>query len=364
MRQSETLAEPVTRRRLLDAAAVLTTPLLPDDYLTVVNPLWSFSELRGRVEQVIPRTDDAATIVIRPGRRWPRHRAGQHVALGVDVHGVRHWRSYSLTSDPARPDGCLSVTVKLVDGGAVSTQLVRRTKPGDLVRLGPPAGDFGLPGEVTRTPLLFITAGSGITPVMAMLRALERQGAIRDVVHIHSERTAEGVIFGEALRGLAARNPGVTLHERHTSASPRFAPAELDALCPDWRERETFACGPYGLLDALEEHVEREELLHRLHVERFEAAPVIAAPGDGGTVRASLAGTTFDAPAGTTLLVAAEEAGLPVKSGCRMGICHTCVCELRSGQVRDLRTGEVKDQAGQHIQLCVSAAAGPVELAL
>ncbi len=363
MPQGETLAEPTARRRLLDAAAVLTTPLLPDDYLTAVNPLWAFSELRGRVEQVIPRTADAATIVIRPSRRWPRHRAGQHVALGVDVNGVRHWRSYSLTSDPARPDGCLSVTVKLVDGGAVSTQLVRRAKPGDLVRLGPPAGDFGLPAEVTRAPLLLVTAGSGITPVMAMLRALERQGAIRDVVHIHSERSADGVIFGEALRGLAARNPGVTLHERHTGSAPRFEPSELDVLCPDWRDREIYACGPSGLLDALEEHIEGEGLLHRLHVERFQTAPVLAAPGDGGTVRASVAGTTFDAPAGTTLLVAAEQAGLPVKSGCRMGICHTCVCELRSGQVRDLRTGELTDQPG-HIQLCVTAAAGDVDLAL
>ncbi|MDO9175211.1 MAG: ferredoxin reductase, partial [Actinomycetota bacterium] len=287
------------------------------------------------MEQVIQRTDDAATIVVRPSRRWPRHRAGQHVAVGVDVNGVRHWRSYSLTSDPGRPDGCISITVKLVDGGAVSTQLVRRAKVGDLVRLGPPTGDFGFPAEVTRTPILLVTAGSGITPVMAMLRAQERQGGIEDVVHVHSERTAESVIFGEALRGLAARNDGVTLHERHTASAPRFTPAELDALCPDWRERDTYACGPIGLLDALEEHFEAAGLLHRLHVERFQNAPVMAAVGDGGTVRASVAQTTFEAPAGTTLLVAAEDAGLPVKSGCRMGICHSCVCELKSGQVRD-----------------------------
>ncbi|MBJ7470463.1 MAG: ferredoxin reductase [Solirubrobacteraceae bacterium] len=364
MSQAQTLAEPVARRRLLDAAAVLTTPLLPDDYLTVFNPLWAFGELRGRVEQVIPRTDDAATIVVRPSRGWPRHRAGQHVAVGVDVNGVRHWRSYSLTSDPERPDGCLSITVKLVDGGAVSTQLVRHTQPGDLIRLGPPAGDFGLPAEVTRAPLLFVTAGSGITPVMAILRSLERQDLITDVVHIHSERTSESVIFGEALRGLAARNDGVTLHERHTATAARLAPSELDRLCPDWRDRETYACGPLGLLDALETHFEAESLLHQLHVERFQIAQVVAAPGDGGTVRASLAGTTFDAPAGASLLVAAENAGLPVKSGCRMGICHTCVCELKEGQVRDLRTGELIDEPGQFVQLCVSAAAGDVELVL
>jgi DNA-binding IscR family transcriptional regulator len=158
MRQAESLAEPTVRRRLVDAAGMLTTPLLPDDYLTVFNPLWAFSQLRGRIEQVIARTADAATVVIRPGRRWPQHRAGQHTAIGVDVDGVRHWRSYSLTSDPGRPDGCISVTVKAVDGGVVSTHLVRAAKVGDIVRLGPPEGDFHLPGDITRTPLLLITA--------------------------------------------------------------------------------------------------------------------------------------------------------------------------------------------------------------
>ncbi|MDQ8045270.1 MAG: ferredoxin reductase [Solirubrobacteraceae bacterium] len=362
MRQADTLAEPSVRRRLVDAAGVLTTPLLPDDYLSVINPLWSFNRLRGRIEQIIPRTDASATVVIRPGRRWPRHRAGQHTAIAVDVDGVRHWRSYSLTSDPGRPDGCISITVKAVDGGAVSTHLVRAAKPGDIVLLGPPEGDFHLPGDVTRTPLLLITAGSGITPVMAMLRSLERQGRIEDVVHIHSDRTAGDVIFGEALRGLAGRNPGVELHERHTAAAARFTPEELDALCPDWRERDTYACGPLGLLDAVEEFFAEQGALPRLHLERFEIATLSADPDDGGTVTVAGSGRTFDAPAGTPLLVAGEDAGLPLQSGCRMGICHTCVCTLEAGQVRDLRTGELKSEPGSHIQLCVSGAAGDVEV--
>ncbi|MDO9353501.1 MAG: ferredoxin reductase [Solirubrobacteraceae bacterium] len=364
MRQADTLAEPTVRRRLVDAAGLLTTPLLPDDYLTVINPLWAFNQLRGRIEQIIPRTDDAATIVIRPGRRWPLHRAGQHVAIAVDVDGVRNWRSYSLTSDPGRPDGCISVTVKRVDGGVVSTHLVDHATVGEIVRLGPPEGDFHLPGEVTRTPLLLITAGSGITPIMAILRSLERQGAIQDVVHVHSERTADAVIFGEALRGLAARNPGVTLHERHTSIAPRLSLGELDTLCPDWRERDTYACGPVGLLDAVEDHFDAEGVLNRLHLERFQLATLAADPGDGGTITIQGSGTSFEVEAGTPLLVAGENAGLPLKSGCRMGICHTCVCTLESGTVRDLRTGELQSEPGQHIQLCVSGAAGDAAITI
>lgn len=364
MAQADTLAEPATRRRLLDVAGMLTTPLLPDDYLTLVDPLWSFSELRGRIETIVSRTPDAATITIRPGRHWTRHRAGQHVAIGVDVDGVRHWRSYSLTSDPARADGCISITVKRVTGGVVSSHLVDAARPGDIVRLGPPAGDFGWSDESLEQPILLITAGSGITPVMAMLRDLERREGLHDVVHLHSERSPDHVIFGSALRSLAASNPAVTFVERHTGRAARFAPTELDALCPDWRERQTYACGPLGLLEALETHFDGANLRHRLHVERFQLARVAADPGDGGTVTTTISGRAFEARSGDSLLDAAEAAGLAVRSGCRMGICHSCVCELNAGQVRDLRTGAIHGEPGEHVQLCVSAAAGDLELRL
>jgi stearoyl-CoA 9-desaturase NADPH oxidoreductase len=360
MHQGDTLAEPTVSRRLLDLAGAFTTPLLPDDYLTAVNPLWALRELRGRIEQVIARPGDAATIVIRPGRRWPGHRAGQHLALGVDVDGVRHWRSYSLTSDPGRPDGCLSITVRAVDGGVVSSHLVRHAREGDLVRLGPPEGEFVLPSDASQRKLLFITAGSGITPVMSMLRALEAGDGLHDVVHLHSERTADAVIFGEELRGLTARNAGVILHERHTAHEERLAAAELDALCPDWRERDAFVCGPLGLIDGVEEHYATAGALDRLMLERFQIALLGPDPGDGGT--ATLGGVSFDAPAGTPLLIAGEEAGLALQNGCRMGICHRCVCTLREGQARDLRTGELISEPGSDVQICVSAAAGDLRL--
>ena len=185
------LAEPTIRKRLFDVAGSLTTPVMPDEYASLFNPLWSIRELRGRIEQITPQSASAATIVIRPGRRWPGHVAGQHLAIGVDVEGVRHWRSYSLTSDPGRPDGCISITVKAVDDGIVSPHLVRHASVGDIIRLGPPEGDFTLRPEHASGQLLFITAGSGITPVMAMLRALERTEGLADVVHLHSDRTPD-----------------------------------------------------------------------------------------------------------------------------------------------------------------------------
>ncbi len=179
-------------------------------------------------------------------------------------------------------------------------------------------------------------------------------------MHIHSERTSDGVIFGEDLRALAARNPAVQLVERHTATEARIAPAELDALCPDWRERDAFACGPRGLLDGLDAHYTEHGLADHLTLERFEIALMGADPGDGGSV--TIDGQAFEAPAGTPILVAGEDAGLALKSGCRMGICHRCVCTLQEGQARDLRTGELITEPGQDVQLCVSAAAGELVL--
>src|SRR3954447_5649759 len=244
---------PRLQRRVLRAIEALTSPLLPSDYLELLNPLWSTRELRGRVESVEPETADAATVVIKPGYRWDGHRPGQYLRIGVDIKGVRHWRAYSLTSEPGRRDGRISITVKNVDEGKVSPYLVRHGRVGAIVSLGGVEGDFVLPEERPEK-LLFISAGSGITPIMSMLRSIDGP---HDVVLLHSARTPEDVIFGAELRALAEEHEGFRLHEQHTGAKGRITPEHLDELCPDWRERETFVSGPGELLDALEEHFER-----------------------------------------------------------------------------------------------------------
>src|SRR5690242_13449311 len=177
---------PTVPRRALRLVHSFTSPLLPDDYLELVNPLWSTRELRGRVQAIERHDGEAVTVVIRPGWKWPGHLPGQYMRLGVEVDGVHHWRAYSLTSDPGRPDGRIAITPKLVDGGRVSPYLLRRARPGTIVRLGGVEGTFCLP-EPIPAQLLFISAGSGITPIMSMLRSLAARGALADVVHVHSE---------------------------------------------------------------------------------------------------------------------------------------------------------------------------------
>jgi ferredoxin-NADP reductase len=355
---------PKLQRRILDAVRAFSSPLLPDDYLELINPLWSTRELRGRIERIDAETDNAATVLIKPGYRWDGHRPGQYLRIGVDISGRRYWRAYSLTSDPQREDGFISITVKNVDEGKVSPYLVRRGRPGAIVGLGGVEGDFVLPDEVP-PKLLFVSAGSGITPIMSMLRSLAHQGEMKDVVLLHSARHEDDVIFGQELRDMAKAAEGFTLHEQHTRDKGRMGPADLDTLCPDWTEREAFVSGPAEMLEALTDHWNEHGDCDRLHMERFQ--PVLAKDieeGKGGTIVFKKSDCKVECDGATPILVAGEEAGLELPYGCREGICHTCVGTLISGQLRDLRNGDISSNEGEHVRTCINAPEGPVEIDL
>jgi len=342
-----------------------TSPLRPDDYLELINPLWTTRELRGRVERVLRQSAEAVTVLIKPGWEWPGHLPGQYVRLGVEVDGVHHWRAYSLTSDPRRADGCIAITPKLVQSGKVSPFLFRRARPGMIVRLGGVEGSFVLPDPPPRR-LLFISAGSGITPIMSMLRSLSGAAGLRDVVHVHSERTAEGVIFARELHALARRHRAYRLHEQITGRHGRLTPAGLERLCPDWRERETFVCGPAGLLCALRARWEGGGDPRRLHSEHFQPDAQLGSGehGAGGAIRLCASDVEAFSDGTQPILVAGERAGATLAHGCRMGICHSCVGRLRSGRVRDLRTGRVHGQPGEVLRICINAPEGAVEIDL
>ncbi|MDI6101075.1 ferredoxin reductase [Actinoplanes sp. NEAU-A12] len=340
---------------------LITTPVVPADYLDVIAPLRNPTVLRARIDAVRPETANAVTLELRPGRGWQPHEPGQYVRLGVDVDGVRLWRAYSVSSAAGRRDGRFTVTVNAVADGVVSSYLLANARKGMLVHLDLPTGDFLLPAQ-RPAKTLFVTAGSGITPVMGMLRSALHE--LNDVVVVHSARTADDVVFGAELRDLAARGR-IRLIERHTRADGRLKPADLGELVPDLFERETWACGPGDLLDGLQEHWADAGAGERLHVERFR--PTVLVAGDGGTVTFEKSGLVAEAPGGRSILEAGEAAGQLMPAGCRMGICFKCVLPMREGIVRDMRDGTITtaaevDGADVLIQTCVSAAAGPCRL--
>ncbi|MFN8601454.1 MAG: ferredoxin reductase [Candidatus Binatia bacterium] len=365
--------QPTLRSRLTGAADLLAWPLRLSHYLELLNPLWSTHTTWARVVEVIDEAPDARTLVLRPGRGFAEHRAGQYVPVTVTIDGRRHVRTYSISSAPGRAPraGCIAITVKHVPGGRVSEHLVRRVARGEYVALGAPLGDFVLP-DASRPRLLLLTAGSGVTPVRAMLQELAASARLVDVVHLHWAPRPADVIFTRELQDLVAGHPGYRLQLLTTrdgaavsSNATHFTEALLEERCPDWRARDAFACGPRALLDAAAKHWIASGLGERLRIERFQ--PVLApATGDvaGGRVCLRRSGVTIDAAAGQSLLHAAEAAGLAPAHGCRMGICHTCTVTLRSGRVRDLRDGRITDEPGARVQICVSAAAGECEVEL
>lgn len=345
-------------RRLARAASLLTTPLAPEDFLSLFDPVFSARQLRGVVTRVVRETADSATIFFRPGRGWQAHKAGQWARIGVELDGVRHWRSYSL-STASGDDPAITVT----NMGAVSGVLVRDTKPGDVLFLAPPQGDFVLP-EHPR-PLLMLTAGTGITPVMSMIRTLVPRRPDADVVLIHAARTPEDSIFSEELLELADQFPNFRVTHWYTGQRGRMdfqVPVELERICPDWRERAAYACGPEGFLDAAEALWTSQVAGDGLTIERFSTNLAGGAGQEGGLVTFEASDREVEAEGDTPLLDVGEDAGVLMPSGCRMGICHSCLIPLRAGHVRDLRSGEVHGEPGQLIQTCVSAAAGPVNL--
>jgi ferredoxin-NADP reductase len=345
-------------RRVADAAV---TPLQLDDVLDVFHPLRGgrVDGLQGRIVSVTAETAESATILVKPGRDWAGHVPGQYVRVAVDVDGVRLWRTYSLTHGPRR-DHCLSFTVKAIPGGVVSNHLVHRARAGQMIQLAQAEGEFVLPVPMPRK-LLLVTAGSGITPVIGMLRNLfsRRVPVATDITLVHVNQTESSAIFRDELRAHSTAG-NLTLVERYDDRDGLLDVEHLDALVPDLGERLTYACGPAGLLDALEKHHADRGLA--LTTERFR--PVLVEPGEGGTVTFA-DGLEIDADGATPILDAAEGAGVLMPSGCRMGICMGCVIPMKSGAVRDLRNGAITvavpgetGPEGVPIQTCISAAAG------
>jgi ferredoxin-NADP reductase len=327
-----------------------------DDLLTQVNRTWSLGRIRARVRRVVQETPDTRTFVLRPNRNWHGFRAGQHVPVEVEIGAVRHQRTYSLSSPPAE-GRLVAITVKRQPAGKVSTWLHDHLRAGDVLTLGAPVGEFVLPRNAPQR-LLMLSAGSGITPLMSMLRELRASGYAGDAAFVHACRSPEHAIFGAELERLAATWPRLNLHLHYSRDARRLDVGTLTALVPDHAERHTLLCGPQGFMATFQDHWRARGIEDRLQLEHFgvPAAP-LAANGDAAmTVRWARSQRSFTASGAAPLLVEAERAGLTPRYGCRIGICRTCQCVKLSGTVENLRTGKVSSEPGESVQLCISRA--------
>ncbi|SFO86153.1 Ferredoxin-NADP reductase [Amycolatopsis arida] len=351
--------------RLAAFAEALLTPHGVDRYLELLHPMLVRGEVRGVVTGVRRQTRDTVTLTVRPNRAWRGFTAGQHVRVSVDIDGVRHVRCYSPASSQHRA-GTVELTVKVDPQGLVSRHLRRTAAPGMVLGLSQAEGPFTLPWPRPER-LVLISGGSGITPVLSMLRTLVDEGHTGEVAFVHYAHTPEDVPYRAELAGLRARHRGLRVlfghprAERSGDLPGRFGVEHLRVAAPFHRRARAYACGPPSLLDAVRATYAAERLSEQLHTEEFSPPPV---PADGtatGTVRFTRSGREF-ANSGRTLLEQAEEAGLRPEHGCRMGICLSCTKVKSRGHVRNVRTGELSVDDDVEIQLCLSVPGGDVEI--
>lgn len=351
---TQTLATAARRLLGTKAARRLFLDRQAEILLAELDPVWSLSETRARVVAIIDETHDTKTFVLAPNAGWQGHQAGQFTTLEVEIDGVRTRRCYSLCSAPG--DRHPAITVKRAPGGQVSNWLHDELRVGDVVGLGAASGDFVLPAPLPAR-LLLLSGGSGVTPVMSMLRELAARDAVADVVFINYARSRADVIFRDELTQLAARHAGLRLL---LCIDDGFAEARFAELVPDFAARDTFLCGPPAMMACAEKLWAGSSRLRR---ERF-AAPVPRAAGASVQVSLIRSGKTLAISGQGSLLQQLEAAGERPGYGCRMGICHTCRCRKQSGTVENLLTGAVSSTPDEDIQLCISVPRSDLELGL
>ena len=339
-----------------------------DPLLERIDPLLAQQTIRARVVSVLPDTADTKTFLLKPAARWPGFRAGQHIALTMEIQGVRRTRTFTLSSTPAQwqDNGTVSVTVKRVHGGLATGWMHECLRPGMTVSVSEAFGDFDLPASAE--PTLYIAGGSGITPVLSHLETMADQSFRAPVTLLYYVRTHKDVIGAERLEALAKRWPALTVRifpTEEPGQEERLSDRHLDQV-PGISARRCYLCGPTGLMDLADDLLYRrnvpEDQIHRT----FFSAPSVALDADslGGVVQFSNTGTQAESTGDASLLDIAEASGLSPKHGCRMGICHQCSCRKSSGTVVNRLNGKVSGPGEETIQLCVSVPAGTVALDL
>jgi ferredoxin-NADP reductase len=362
---------PVRRlgRRLLGSGLLeaLAAPHGVDRYLELIRPSWSLRETRAEVIEVRRQTADSVTLTLCPNENWKGFGTGQFVRLTVEIDGVRHTRCYSPACSEHAPDR-IEITVKAHPEGQVSGFLNRAARRGMVVGLSAADGDFILPADRPER-LLLISGGSGITPVMSMLRTLCDEGHAGAVTFVHYAPTRDDVIYRSELGEIARCHPNVRVANAYTrkaggALTGHLSREHLSVIAPDHGAAEAYVCGPPGLIESARRIWAEDGIEQLLHVESFLPPSVAIASGRAeGSV--SFAQCRERVPnSGRSLLEQAEQAGLSPQFGCRMGICHTCTCRKTAGSVRNLVTGEVSSAEEEDIQICVSVPVGDVELDL
>ncbi|BCK77467.1 oxidoreductase FAD-binding domain-containing protein [Acetobacter aceti NRIC 0242] len=330
-------------------------------------PLWDAERDEVLVcRQVIDETHDVKTFVFSaPQARRFCYRPGQFMTFSLPCgpSGEEINRSYTLSSAPTRPDR-VSITVKRVAKGPVSNWLHDTLQPGMEVKVTGPAGEFTC-SDSSSKKFLFLSGGSGITPMMSMSRTLMDLGGEADVVFLHSARSPDDLIFARELALMEQRWPDFrasTICESDTPSGRwqglrgRLVASMLPLVAPDFLEREVYVCGPEPYMAAVRTLLADSGFdMTRHHEESFDFATLMqgeleeafAAPEPGETtykVNFTKSRREIECGTDTNILSAARAEGMRVPASCGKGLCGTCKCKLVSGTVEMKHEGGIRQR--------------------
>lgn len=335
---------------------------------------------------VVPEAPNVATFAFRaPSGAWFDYLPGQFLTLELPTPGGPVHRTYTISSSPSRPLS-ISVTVKAQPGSIGSRWMLDHLTPGTRIRAIGPAGIFSALNHPAPKHL-FISAGSGITPMMSMTTYLWDHGTQPDIVFITCARRPSEVIFRERLEHMACRVPGLKLkfvveepdpYRAWTGYQGQFNQLMLGLMAPDYLEREVYCCGPEPFMRAVRDMLNALGFdMARYHQESFQApvateadAPVLDDLVPDADTRAEItfadAGVTMACAQTDTVLAIARAAGLNIPSGCTFGLCGTCKVRKLSGEVHMVHNGGISDDdiAEGFILACCSNPIGRVAVAV
>ncbi|WP_028022446.1 hybrid-cluster NAD(P)-dependent oxidoreductase [Enterovibrio calviensis] len=269
----------------------------------------------------------------------PSYKAGQHLPLELDINGKRVQRRYTLSSSPTRPER-LAISVKRVEGGEVSNWLHDEMREGKEIKAQHPDGQFHLSDDADkRRQILLLSGGSGVTPMMSMLRSLSDQDEVDDVIFFHQCRSEADIPFAEELTALAEKHKGLqvmTLLSRPSDTwsglSGRLSQEHL-ALVSWLTQREVFVCGPEGFMDAAMSLLSTLGVPDSQRHQEFFSPPTLGDDAPAAEVAITIEGEYIRGDNQRPILVQAEEMGVQVDYSCRAGVCGCCKMRLVEGEV-------------------------------
>lgn len=353
---------------------------------SAVSNHWTDDEMLECVS-LLPETRDVVTICFQAPSGRPFHfNAGQFITLELPVPGGPLYRTYTISSSPSRPMS-LTITIKAQSDSIGTRWLFDNLRPGMMLKAIGPSGTFSTVDHPARK-YLFISAGSGITPMMSMTAEIYDIGRSCDVVLVNCARRPSEIIFRERLEHIASRVEGIDLkwvvNERDpfkpwTGFQGRFNQLILGLVAPDYLEREVFCCGPEAFMQSVREALSVLGFdMDHYHQESFHPPegiavniPYDAAEDDSLLQDDELAEITFDMSGVTqtcvetdTVLNAARSAGVPIPSGCTFGVCGTCKIRKLSGDVQMVHSGGITDDEIEegYILACCSYPRGNVSV--